>query len=157
MPKDTLKHGKFISHHHRFVIETIAIGILKSHHPPFGVFGLFSRAFSRSAGVSDIEAALIVKGAIDRTEDVISGGNSSDLKAVGQGEGMRASILDSGQGDCANVGESEEEERLHARFLDERTNLGKENPKKSKSDKVIVGSKKVCGLLNFVRKGVDRE
>ena len=88
MPQDALEHGQFVGKHDRSVIASVAVGVLKSNHPPLWVLGLRGRRFCGAVRVGDVQAALVVERSIHGPGDVVGRGHGLDLKPLGQGEGV---------------------------------------------------------------------
>ena len=92
MPQDALQHGQFVGKHDRSVVAAVTVGVLESDHPPLWVLGLCGGRFRGAAGISDVQAALVIEGSIHRTSDLLRRSHGLDLKTLGQGEGVGANL-----------------------------------------------------------------
>ena len=96
MPQDALEHGQFVGKHDRSVIASVAVGVLKSDHPPLRVLGLCGRRFRGAVRVGDVQAAPVIKGSVHGPGDVVGCGHGLDLKPLGQCEGVGTDLVGGG-------------------------------------------------------------
>src|SRR5439155_20604964 len=113
VPEAALREHHLIGEHDRFVEATVAVSVLETQDAVRWIGELFVRFFIRTGGVSDVEAAVVIKAGADGPLQERRPGDHVDIESGGNGEGLGCEFEFSGgserrhQGDGDNGAEGE--------------------------------------------------